>query len=53
MSFLDAGQRALPRSVSRLSYANPFQPERVEYERAVLGSAFVEGEPVWGCWKTC
>ncbi|HXB71174.1 MAG TPA: sigma 54-interacting transcriptional regulator [Candidatus Acidoferrales bacterium] len=47
MSFLNAGQRAVLRAVSSLGYANPFLPERVEYERAALGSAFVEGEPVW------
>jgi transcriptional regulator with AAA-type ATPase domain len=39
MQFLDA--------VSRLAYANPFLPERVELERAALGAEFVEGEPVW------
>ena len=47
MSFLSAGQRAMLSAVSRLGFANPFLPERVEYERAALGSAFVEGEPVW------
>src|SRR4051812_49460841 len=44
---LNAEQRTLLEAVSRLSYANPFLPERVECERAVLGSQFVEGEPVW------
>jgi transcriptional regulator with PAS, ATPase and Fis domain len=34
-------------AVSRLAYANPFLPERVECERAVLGAEFVAGEPVW------
>ena len=34
-------------AVSRLGYGNPFLPERVDNERAVLGSDFVEGEPVW------
>jgi hypothetical protein len=47
MPFLTAGQRALLRAVSQLGYANPFLPERVELERAVLGRDFVEGEPVW------
>jgi hypothetical protein len=47
MSFLTGGQRAVLRAVSRLGFANPFLPERVEYERAALGSEFVEGEPVW------
>ena len=40
-------QRTLLEAISRLGYANPFLPERVEYERAVLGAEFVEGEPVW------
>jgi len=47
MSFLSASERALLRSVSQLGYCNPFLPERVELERAVLGDEFVEGEPVW------
>jgi hypothetical protein len=44
---LTAAQRALLRSVSELAYCNPFLPERVELERAVLGAEFHEGEPVW------
>src|SRR5438270_2222453 len=47
MSFLTPAQRVLLGAVSRLGSANPFLPERVECERAVLGSEFVEGEPVW------
>jgi DNA-binding NtrC family response regulator len=40
-------RRTLLEAVSRLAYANPFLPERVECERAVLGAEFVAGEPVW------
>src|SRR6516164_9153018 len=47
MAFLTAAQRAMLRAASRLGYCNPFLPERVEAERAVLGADFVEGEPVW------
>ncbi len=47
MAFISSTQRALLRAVSRLGYCNPFLPERVELERAVLGPDFVEGEPVW------
>jgi transcriptional regulator with AAA-type ATPase domain len=47
MSFLGSSQRTLLEAISRLGYANPFLPERVELERAVLGDEFVEGEPVW------
>jgi transcriptional regulator with AAA-type ATPase domain len=45
--FLSANERTLLEAVSRLAYANPFLPERVDCERAVLGDEFVEGEPVW------
>jgi DNA-binding NtrC family response regulator len=47
MAFLSTSQRSLLESISRLGYANPFLPERVELERAVLGAEFQEGEPVW------
>jgi DNA-binding NtrC family response regulator len=47
MSFLNSRQREVLRATSRLGYSNPFLPERVEAERAVLGEEFVEGEPVW------
>ena len=47
MPFLSARERAFLESVSQMGYCNPFLPERVELERAVLGPEFVEGEPVW------
>ncbi len=47
MAFLTAQQRGYLTVVSQLAYANPFLPERVECERALLGDAFVAGEPVW------
>jgi transcriptional regulator with AAA-type ATPase domain len=47
MAFLTPQDRAFVAAVSRLAHANPFLPERVELERAVLGDAFVAGEPVW------
>jgi hypothetical protein len=47
VQFLTPSQRVLLQGVSRLGYANPFLPERVAAERAVLGDEFVEGEPVW------
>ncbi|MGO9263244.1 MAG: sigma 54-interacting transcriptional regulator [Bryobacteraceae bacterium] len=47
MAFLSTSERSLLESISRLGYANPFLPERVELERAVLGAEFKEGEPVW------
>ena len=33
--------------MAALGYCNPFLPERVDYERTILGEDFVEGEPVW------
>jgi transcriptional regulator with AAA-type ATPase domain len=47
MSFLSRTERTFLRAVSQLAYCNPFLPERIECERAALGSDFVEGEPVW------
>ncbi len=47
MAFLSSGERAFLRAVSELAYCNPFLPERTALERAALGSAFQEGEPVW------
>ena len=47
MVLLTDAQRTVLESVSSLGYCNPFLPERVEHERAVLGPEFVEGEPVW------
>ncbi len=44
---LTAQQRAFLRSVSDLAHSNPFLPERIHLERAVLGPDFHEGEPVW------
>src|SRR5881396_3759589 len=45
--FLNRSEPKLLEPVSRLAYANPFLPERVECERAVLGAEFIEGEAVW------
>jgi hypothetical protein len=47
VSRLVPADRALLRTISDLAYANPFAPQRVTLERAVLGAEFVEGEPVW------
>ncbi len=47
MLFLSGTQRSILQNYSQLGYCNPFLPERVELERALLGAEFVEGEPVW------
>jgi len=39
--------RHLLSSVAQLAYCNPFLPERVALEEAVLGREFVPGGPVW------
>ena len=44
---MNAGQRTWLETVSPLSYANPFLPERIQLERSVLGSEFLEDETVW------
>jgi MoxR-like ATPase len=40
-------ERRFLESLSRLATANPFLPERVELERAILGDDFEEASPVW------
>src|SRR5436309_14404962 len=47
MALLAPRDRAFLTAVSQLGYCNPFLPERIEWERAALGSDYVEGEPVW------
>lgn len=47
MSFFKPLERTFLTAVSRLAYANPFLPDRVDAEREALGDEFVAGEPVW------
>ncbi len=47
MALLTTNERAFLRAVSALGYCNPFLPERIEYERAALGSEFSEAKAVW------
>ena len=47
MALLTPEERTLLRAVSTLAYCNPFSPERIDAERAILGADFVAGEPVW------
>lgn len=47
MAFLNGDERAFLQAVSKLGYCNPFLPERIAYEREVLGAEFIEGEAVW------
>jgi hypothetical protein len=47
MAFLSPSERTFLKAVSQFAYCNPFLPEHTEFERAVLGPEFLEGEPVW------
>src|SRR5688572_25370200 len=47
MHFMTKAETAFARAVSRMTYSNPFLPERLEAEREALGSAFVDPGPVW------
>ncbi len=47
MAFLTTAERTFLKAVSQFAYCNPFLPEHTEFERAVLGAEFLEGEPVW------
>jgi hypothetical protein len=47
MAWMTAEQRGFGRDVSRLVYANPFLPERIDAERAALGPDFVATGTLW------
>ena len=47
MLFATENERALASAVSRLAYSNPFLPERIEAERAVLGDDFDPSGTLW------
>lgn len=47
MALLKPEQRAFLQALAKLSYCNPFLPERIEYEREALGPRFRPAEPVW------
>lgn len=47
MAVFNANERQILSSVARLAYSNPFLPERVALEKAILGRQFVPGGPVW------
>ncbi len=45
--FLSQCERAFLHAVSALSYANPFLPDRLEFESEALGAEFIETAPYW------
>ncbi|MEX2304356.1 MAG: sigma 54-interacting transcriptional regulator [Bryobacterales bacterium] len=47
MAFLSKPERAFLDAVSKLASCNPFQPQRVDYEREALGEDFESDEAVW------
>jgi len=47
MALITDADRTFLRAVSKLAYCNPFLPERIEYEREVLGEDFADAEPIW------
>ena len=36
MNLFDKGERRIAEAISKLTHVNPFLPERIEHERAVL-----------------
>ena len=47
MASFSPNERHLLSSVAQLAYCNPFLPDRVALEKAILGREFVTGGPVW------
>src|SRR3712207_2802888 len=47
LPLFDAGDRGFSEALSRLSYCNPFLPERLRPEREALGGAFSDEGTVW------
>lgn len=47
MTTLSDAQQAQAQALSKLSYCNPFLPERIDYEREILGDAFSETDRIW------
>lgn len=46
-AFLSSADRGFLKAIARLTYCNPFLPERIEYEKQALGRAFVDSPLVW------
>ncbi len=47
MDFLNPAERVQAAAIAELAYSNPFMPERITHERAVLGDDFAAAEAVW------
>jgi len=47
MPFLTGSDRGFAQAIAALVHANPFLPERIEWERAALGPDFVATGTLW------
>ena len=47
MSLFSPADRRLAQRIAALAYCNPFLPQRIEHERAILGDAFDERTAAW------
>jgi sigma-54 interacting transcriptional regulator len=47
MKLFDDAQQQLAHAISGLGYGNPFVPERLAYERQILGEAFIPMGAAW------
>ncbi len=47
MFFESPAQAALAGSIADLAFCNPFLPERIRFEREILGDEFVDSDLVW------
>ena len=47
MAIFSDGERACAIALSKLTYCNPFTPDRIQYEREALGDEFVGDDVVW------
>src|SRR5689334_8188620 len=47
MGLFNDSERHFAEALGRLTYCNPFLPERIECEREALGEVFVSSAAVW------
>ena len=47
LPFFSPSERSFLEAVKALASANPFLSEHTDFERAALGTNFIEGEPLW------
>ena len=47
MALLEPAERPFASAMSRLTYCNPFLPERIDLERQALGDAFIQVDADW------